>query len=112
MNLKGITANAKVLNLIKEWNDGYYIAETFRNGHYLIRNKFKVYYVVFKKDYFNSFNKWFNETEGITKADSLNIEAINRAIRYDAELLIIHDEVIYKAYPMQIKRYIVIFSKL
>ena len=103
MNLKGTTANAKVINLMKALNDQFYIAETYRNGHYLIKNKKETYYVVFKKAYYNTFNREFSQNS--EKADSINLEAINRAVKYDAKVLIIHDEKIYQAFPMQIKNY-------
>ena len=103
MRLKGINANAKVLHLIKALNDKYYVAKTYDNGHYLVRNKDNIYYVVFKKDYFNSFRNWFKGMDKADKVDSLNLEVIKRADRFNATILIIHDESIYKSYPLQIE---------
>lgn len=118
MILQGYNAQALIRNLrdtlSHQFGLRYYVRNYERNGHALFGSNNpnnKKLYVIFKRDFFITFNKQFvsfskQYPEYYGEGESINTDALNRAIKFDCEYIVfIHDTGVFVAYPMLIKNF-------
>jgi hypothetical protein len=81
----------------KELNVAFEITYKNEKGHRIVKTEKESYYVVFKERWYETFGKYYLHDEPV--GESLNEEAIKRALQHNAETLVfIHPEGIYFAY--------------
>lgn len=123
MRVKGYNGKAAIwnfLDLLRLNNfGGYKCAREFRCGHVLLKSDDEskpVLYVVYKRDFFESFDKifldfcrLFPDWKGV--GESINTEALDRAVQFDGFnkggclLVFVHaDDNVYVAYPQQVRK--------
>jgi len=82
-----------------------------KNRHRLINFKGKNYYLVFKRDFFNTFYKQFevfydNYPELGKQGESINAESLKTCIKYNvSDIIFIHSDGFYSITPLQLVKF-------
>jgi len=115
MELLGVNSNAKLLAFMKEIKEFGFVSNTVSenlpNGHHIIdtRGKESKIYLLFKREFFNTFESKFPiviyrlpEMRGV--GESINKEALDIAIMRNCDYVVfIHESEVYITYPRIIK---------